>query len=49
MLGYLLSGLFGIACAIIGLICAPFSLMSVNIFAGFTAEAFEISGVGMNL
>ncbi|KAL4465975.1 hypothetical protein ABPG74_004212 [Tetrahymena malaccensis] len=46
MLGYLLCGMFGVACAICGLICAPFSLMSVNIFSGFTAEAFEISGVG---
>ncbi|KAL4494121.1 hypothetical protein ABPG72_016077 [Tetrahymena utriculariae] len=46
MLGYLLCGMFGVACAICGLICSPFSLMSVNIFSGFTAEAFEISGVG---
>lgn len=41
-----MAGLFGIACSIMGLLCAPFCLMSVNIFSGFTAEAFEIAGVG---
>jgi len=46
MLGYLLSGLFGIACCILGLLSAPFTLMSLNIFAGFAAEAYEISGIG---
>ncbi|EGR27842.1 proton-pumping vacuolar pyrophosphatase, putative [Ichthyophthirius multifiliis] len=46
LIGYLLAGFFGIACCAMGLITGPFCLISINIFAGFTSEAFAMSAVG---
>ena len=46
LLGYILAGFFGIACCAMGFLSGPFSLVTVNCFACFSAEAVKMSSLG---
>jgi len=49
MIGYLLAGFFGIAIISIGLICAPVSLLTINLFTGISLDSYKYSYIGQIL